>query len=191
MGFFDLFNKLTKSTVNKQAIQNICLQRCIESIKRYNNGEDTVYVTTSRVCSACCIYEGRILSVFGWDKRFPKLGNMPDFLTQRVCPECGKQIGYSIYSPYIKSKRELNKDIKFSNRPFIDDSPPEMIKFRKEAAAHQAELDLIQTEYDWITDNLPNIAPKSLSGYKRMKNSNSKNYQNIVSKAKEKGFVIK
>ena len=100
---------------------------------------------------------------------------MPDFLLKKQCPECGYNLTYSVYFSYIKNKRELNKDIKFSNRPFVDDSPPEMIKFRKEAAAHQAELDLIQTEYDWITDNLPDIAPKSLSGYKRMKNSNNKN----------------
>lgn len=179
MGFFDLFNKSTKSTIKKQAVQNICLQRCIESIKRYNNGEDTVYVTTSRGCSVCCIYEGRILSVFGWDKRFPKLDNMPDFLLQRVCPECGKQISYSMYFPYIKDKKDLNRDIKRSNRPFIDDSTPQIIKFRKEAAAHQTESDLMQTEYDWITANLPEIAPKSLSGYKRMKGSNSANYQKI------------
>lgn len=61
-------------------------------------------------------------------------------------------------------------------------------KAEKQAKALNEEL---EKEYQWITDNLPDIAPKSLSGYKRMKNSNSKNYQNIVSKAKQKGFIIK
>lgn len=64
---------------------------------------------------------------------------------------------------------------------------------RQEKAEKKAKAlnERLEKEYQWITNNLSEIAPKSLSGYKRMKNSNSKNYQNIVMKAKEKGFKIK
>ena len=36
--------------------------------------------------------------------------------------------------------------------------------------------------------HLPRIAPKSLNGYSRMKNSNSKNFQKIRKMAMEKGL---
>ena len=81
---------------------------------------------------------------------------------------------------------------------------PKLIKYKKEfekkyreylkefkAEEKEGANEHIVQELQWITDNLPDIAPKSLSGYKRMKNSNSKNFQNIVNKAKEKGFEIK
>lgn len=45
----------------------------------------------------------------------------------------------------------------------------------------------IRHEYYWIQENLPNLCPKSLSGYSRMKNINSKNYQKIVEEARKLG----
>lgn len=47
------------------------------------------------------------------------------------------------------------------------------------------------TDYKWIQRNLPNLCPKSISGYSRMKNQNTKNYQKIVQAAAEKGYTIK
>jgi len=37
---------------------------------------------------------------------------------------------------------------------------------------------------------MPDIAPKSLSGYARMKNANTENYRKLVEQAKEKGISI-
>ena len=48
----------------------------------------------------------------------------------------------------------------------------------------------INNDFNWICSNLPDIAPKSIGGYKRMINTNSSNYQKLVSAAKEKGYVI-
>ena len=190
MGLFDILkNKLVTNT-NLADIENLSLKRCIESIDRWNENEDTVYLTSSSVCPVCCIYDKRIFSVYGKDKRFPKLSNMPAFLKKRQCPECEKIIGYTIYFPYLKDKKALDKDIKFSNRPFVDDSPKDILKFRQESAEQSARYEQEEKEYKWISKNLPDIAPKSLSGYRRMKHNNSKNYQAIVIKAKEKGFTI-
>lgn len=47
------------------------------------------------------------------------------------------------------------------------------------------------TDYKWIQRNLPDLCPKSISGYSRMKNQNTKNYQKIVQAAAEKGYTIK
>lgn len=46
-------------------------------------------------------------------------------------------------------------------------------------------------DYKWLQEHLPDICPKSYSGYKRMKNGNTKNYQKLVALAKELGRTIK
>lgn len=45
-------------------------------------------------------------------------------------------------------------------------------------------------DYRWLQGNLPGICPKSYSGYKRMKNGNTQNYQKLVAKAREMGRDI-
>lgn len=63
-------------------------------------------------------------------------------------------------------------------------------------AEYKAERDaehqkvLYRADYDWLWEFLPEICPKSFSGYMRMKNSNSKNYQKIVEAAKKLGRNI-
>lgn len=42
----------------------------------------------------------------------------------------------------------------------------------------------------WLQENLPSIAPKSLSGFRRMRATNSKNYQEIVKEARKLGMEI-
>lgn len=49
---------------------------------------------------------------------------------------------------------------------------------------------LIKKEYTLVKEYFPDLAPKSLSGYSRMKNSNSANYRKILSLMKEKGFEL-
>lgn len=64
-------------------------------------------------------------------------------------------------------------------------------------AEYKAERDaehqkvLFHADYDWIFEFLPDLCPKSFSGYMRMKNANTKNYQKIVAEAKKLGRDIK
>ena len=45
-------------------------------------------------------------------------------------------------------------------------------------------------DYRWIKENLPTMCPKSLDGYRRMKNQNTKNYRKIVEAARAMGYEI-
>ena len=45
-------------------------------------------------------------------------------------------------------------------------------------------------DFDWLQANLPGICPKSLTGYRRMKKQNTKNYQKIVDEARKLGYEI-
>lgn len=189
MGLMDIF-KPHKTSIKTE---NISLQRCISGINKWNldKKEDTVFLSASRICTLCCVYNRRIYSVFGNDKRFPRLLDMPSFLLNSRCPECNGYLGYTVYFSYIENKKDLRRDISYSNRPFIDDSDEDVLQFRKEAQEKRIESKLEENEFKWLSENLPEISPKSLSGYRRMKHSNSKNYQNLIKKAKEKGYEIK
>ena len=90
----------------------------------------------------------------------------------------------------MRGKGEKNP-IAYSNRPFTDDRTSEEIESYN-IALKKANDDFINSEeYDWLFEHLPEIAPKSLSGYVRMKNSKSNNFMKLVEKAKESGYEIK
>ena len=44
--------------------------------------------------------------------------------------------------------------------------------------------------YYWLLENMPNIAPKSFGGFRRMKKINSSNYVKIVEEIRNKGYEI-
>lgn len=48
----------------------------------------------------------------------------------------------------------------------------------------------LRHEYYWLQEHLPDLCPKSLSGYSRMKNTNSKNYQKLVNEAAKLGKTL-
>lgn len=144
-------------------------------------------------CSECAKYRERVYSLSGNDKRFPKLPEL--LLSDHDC-------GIMLY-PYIedvngfrtRDGKELRgrKVIKYSNRPFVDDRTAEELadlrKIEDEKKAEQLR-EITRAEYDWLWEFMPEICPKSLSAYSRMKNANTVKYQAIVKAAKEKARTI-
>ena len=45
-------------------------------------------------------------------------------------------------------------------------------------------------EYDWLWEYLPDLCPKSLSAYSRIKNQKAEKYQPIIAEAKKLGYII-
>ena len=156
-------------------------------------------------CPDCAKYQGRVFSLAGQDKRFPKLPPKIS-LYRGVHPGCGHSFYsyiHGVNDPMLEYtlrfqtnvKPEYRKDIiAFSNRPFIDDRLPEDIANAKEHADKmaaerekqqwyydhiieiEAQRGIDKRDYKWLQDNLPDVCPKSYSGYKRMKNGNTKNF---------------
>lgn len=50
------------------------------------------------------------------------------------------------------------------------------------------EIELDRRDYEWICKNLLDVAPKSFSGYRRMKSANSENYKKLRGLAEAKGY---
>lgn len=94
MGLFNILKN--KCSINYNNVDNENL-KAISSRFR-GSSEDTVFVTTSKICPDCSVYNRRIFSLFGRYKSFPIL---PVFLHQRRCPTCGTYIGYAHYFPNI------------------------------------------------------------------------------------------
>ena len=149
-------------------------------------------------CSECAKYRGRWFSISGKDRRFPKA---PVY-------RCSCQglsfhpVFYGISKPLYYSEGQI---ISVSNRPFVDDRTEaektaydfyrkeqeitawyEPYRIRLLPYQHRSE-----EEYRGICENLPEMAPKSLSGYNRMKNSNSNNFQKLADEAAKRGYRIR
>ncbi|MDY3690706.1 MAG: phage minor capsid protein [Dysosmobacter sp.] len=170
-------------------------------------------------CHECAKYQGRVFSIYGKDQRFPPLpkafyefGAIHKGCTHSFFPfidgVSDPDLDYTLSIQKIKSWRYSRNILAFSNRPFVDDRPQEDIdeanriieerriaaEKKKYAEDHMIEAEakrgVAKREYRWIQENLSGICPKSFSGYMRMKNANTKNYQKIVAEAKKLGRVI-
>lgn len=77
-------------------IENISIQRLEPKCEEWEI--DTLRISTSRNCVDCSGYNGKIYSLYGWNKEYPQL---PEILLKRKCPECNCCIGATIYFPNI------------------------------------------------------------------------------------------
>lgn len=174
--------------------QDIHLERNLRELSSAENLEiDLVEVYTySPYCGECAKYINRIYSVSGKDKRFPAL---PKGFSKKgpghnfACLNLGP-FTYGVSEPTFKCKNI----IEYSNRPFVDERTQEEIErynnwlfMMEEEEAKRKRTEQCRLEYYWLQEKLPQLCPKSLSGYVRMKNANTKNYQKIVAEAKRLG----
>ena len=158
----------------------------------------------SPCCKECAKYVNRIYSISGKDRRFPPLKD--------AARDCQHELRCLSFTPFVYGVHEPTFEckniIKYSNRPFRDERTREEIRRyddclaadmqRREDEAKQ-EARMIENAktkrkdmqtLQWLQENLPSIAPKSLSGFRRMRTTNSKNYQKLVAEARKLGKEI-
>jgi hypothetical protein len=150
-------------------------------------------------CKECAKYINRVYSISGRNKQFPS------FMQARK--ECLHELKCLSFSPFFlfrKPSFECQNIVQYSNRPFIDERSDDEIKRYDEwitMMQHKQEEEKRMIEYaktkrqdiqslNWLQENLPTIAPKSLSGFRRMRSTNSKNYQKLVNEAAKLGKVL-
>ena len=191
--------KIVPSVADDSYFKKLYIKRQLENARLCHTDliEMTSLFTT---CSECAKYQGRVYSISGNDKRFPKLpeqvfeyGGIHLGCTHSFnafCYDIRKKI--MIYTTSQDGKTDIVyvDALKCSNRPFVDNRT-EQEKERYEKLTKEREKkhrwnydSLVKhlkraSEYDWICANLPDLAPKSLGGYTRMKHTSSKNYLKI------------
>ena len=159
---------------------------------------DTDLVEASYIrccCAECAKYRERVYSVSGRDRRFPKL---PDALLAGD-HDCGIMLWPfidGVNSMRTRNEKDLEGKaiIKYSNRPFVDDRTPEELRDLA-GIKQQEQVDLAREQnrldYDWLWEYLPEICPKSLSAYSRMKNQKTEKYEALKAEAAKHGYKIK
>lgn len=172
-----------------------------------NSGTDLIEAhTSSPYCSECAKYTDRIYSISGRDRRFPKL---PKKFTD---DSTGHYLSCLQLYPYFDGISEpsfICKNIyDYSNRPYKDERTQEDVdRYNnwKETITNYSDsqeaiewgmLERAKLYYEdmqlfkWLQENLPTLCPKSLTGFRRMRTMNTKNYQKIVVEAAKLGKEI-
>lgn len=134
-------------------------------------------------CAKCAKYRRRIYSISGRDRRFPTL---PKDIHQN-CALVARPYKDGVMEPSFSCDNISS----YSNRAFDDDRTQEEIalfakrveQIEKMQTGLIRQPDPARTAYYILKKYLPDVAPKSMSGYMRMYNAKSKNYLNIIKAA--------
>lgn len=132
-------------------------------------------------CPMCQKYEGRVYSISGKDKRFPKLDIAFSSGYANIHPRCKH-----VLEPYIPQFNDIDKDITNSNRPFIEPNKSDkQVQAYYQNQREKAKLRRDRLQWEKYKTVLGNEAPKTLAGFRRMKKANSENYKEMKRKYKE------
>ena len=171
-----------------------------------NTGEDLVLFqdTGAPCCSECAKMLGRVYSVYGKNKKFPKL---PDYVKVHGNFHHNCRCSMDLWSESLDKINHRGKKadaIAMSHRPYVDDRTQDQIdgyqKYLEDYKKQQENLKSryeysirrgkCQIEYDKILEFIPELAPKSLKGYMRMKQMNTKNFLKLKERAESFGINI-
>lgn len=156
---------------------------------------DLVEVSWAEACCPICgKYRGRIFSLSGADPRFPKFPR--DF-----CVDCGLSVfpfHEGISRPMYSSPSHWIED---NQRPLVDnrtaaEKDAYLQRIQRQQREKERQLAYMARErkdhldYAWIRENLPDLLPKTFSGYRRMKTMNTANFQKLQARARELGHKL-
>jgi len=212
LGMPETAEKAKEYLKSKEYYTKSTFDRCAEETKNIMFKNAITYQTDlvafhdygSGCCEECAKLRGRVYSISGRNKKFPKL---PEYAKQHGNFHPGCRCMMSSYfenEEEIFYKSERVDAIKASNRPWKDDRDEREKKLyieylqrmenekleEKRLEEYNIQKGKDRKEYEEILKKLPSIAPKSLTGYRRMKTMQSKNFMKIYELAKEKGIKI-
>ncbi len=176
-----------------EALSRAALERSFATAREL--GTDLVEVSwIDACCEVCGKYRGRIFSISGRDRRFPKLP--ADFCLD--CGLCAYPIIEGVSVPMYSDPEHMVEE---ARRPFVDTRTPDEVKAYSEKRQRmqreeERRIEYVARErkdhadYAWIRENLPELLPKTFSGYRRMKTMNTANFQKLRAKALELGREI-
>ena len=94
-----ILQSLFKSTsTNTLHIENSSIKRLVPKCKEWK--VDTLFITTRKSCPVCSKYNRKIYSLYGWNKKYPRIPN--DVLSAK-CSVCKGCIGATLFFPGVNS----------------------------------------------------------------------------------------
>lgn len=142
-----------------------------------NLGYDLVKMSSHATsCPICASLQGRVYSISGQDTRYPKLSVAYAGEHANIHPRCRH-----VLMPYIPALADNpDNDKEFSNRSFnVDDENKRKFDTYNQQQKEKAKLRADRIQWENYKLVLPNETPKTLSGFRRMKNANSEKYQQL------------
>lgn len=143
-------------------------------------GEDLVRMTWHNAsCPICAVLEGRIYSISGDSKEYPPLSEaLPD---GRSTPHPNCRHRFVFYSEKYDDNSEANKAL--SNRPFeLDKQSQEKVDAYYKAQKEKAALNRVKKDWQAARLVAPSEAPKTLSGYVKLKANKPEEFTALRSK---------
>lgn len=172
------------------SFDDVCKESFEEKLESCRYLETDLVETASDMpcCENCAKYTGRILSLSGKDKRFFKFPADFHYRCLHI---------YPFVEDVMEPQFKVSDYIAYSRRPLIDERTPEekqryedWVEIIRKDEDFTIEPNLNHIIYYWFKPKFPDDFPKSLSGFSRMRNSNSKNYQKLMSKIADSGCWI-
>lgn len=210
---FDSYYSGGLDRMQLRSFQSICRQAADL------NTDLLIMMSHASTCPECARFQGRVYSLSGKSKLFPPIPHTV-LETGVIHPGCHHQFSpyihkvtnahmdYTLQLHPLKNPRYGRDIITFSNRPFVDDRTDEC-KATAEIAREKRRIEklnkqrrdevIIEQEiqkrndyqdFEWLKAHFPEKCPASPSGYRRMKNQNTKNYQALKQLAAERGKYI-
>ncbi|MCK5129734.1 MAG: hypothetical protein KAQ68_07770, partial [Clostridiales bacterium] len=152
------------------------------SMARYamETGIDLVQMSShSPTCKICQMYQGRVYSVSGKDKRFPSLFDTA-FKSgyANIHPNCNHKI--RIYTSSLKRREDIHGAIKKSNSPFNDQQTVKQKDRYDALQKKKRQLRVDRLLWERYKSRLGiEIVPSSFSKFKKVKDSEGKKWRNI------------
>lgn len=168
-------------------------QKTLATCKQLNT-DYVVCPYSPGTCPICASYHMRVYCISGKDKRFPKL---PDTVLTYGGFHNGCRHSFYPFMPGVSSfKNQFLQDcdpVRYSNRPFEDDrsdADKQLYAQRLENQKRLKESEENKKLYYELMQIIPDVMPKSVAGFTKMKRTNSVNYQKIVKAAHDTGIEI-
>lgn len=159
-------------------------------VRRCNELNTDLFEMTEHhpTCAECAKYQGRVYSISGKSRKFPPV---PEIIKNKGQVHSGCRHDFYPFVDGASVPAYHKNIVEYSNSPFIDNRSEAEIEEYESDKKQQADLKRDQSEYKKIVSKLPEEAPKSFAGYRRMKNSKSENYLKLKEKCKEIGLKLK
>jgi hypothetical protein len=148
-----------------------------------NNGYDLVKMSShATTCAICAVYQGRVYSISGKSSDFPSLSIAYSGGYANIHPNCRHVI-----APYVPALADdFNSDLAYSNRSFdMETRSKTAIERYNKDQADKRRLRLDRQQWERYKLALGEDAPKTLSGFRRMKEANSQRWVDLQSDYRE------
>jgi hypothetical protein len=147
------------------------------------NDEDLVYVNYVGItCEVCARYQGRVYSISGNDKRFPRLERRPPYHSHCVHST-------SVWVEEYHDSADIEKALKYSNRPFTDNRTEANMRKYEQLQREKSKKNVARKQWIRYKARLPDIP--DLRTFASQKARNTKLYQEWLEDYRKIGIEMR